>query len=112
MDLRTTYIKRSPDTVSMLFVSYLKYKLLVHETCLQRHHLIANDRNHQKANAIPVSRIRMHLKSIILNPKNALFPIPPIQPIDTKLLGKSKVSKVHSQSQVGLHMFSEQSGIE
>ena len=73
---------------------------------------IVNDRNHQKANAIPVSRIRMHLKSIVLNYKNALFLTPPIQPIDTKLLGKSKFSKVHSQSQVGPYMFTEHSEIE
>ena len=54
----------------------------------------------------------MHLKSIVLNHKNALFLIPPIQPIDTKLLGKSKFSKVHTQSQDGPYMFSEQSNIE
>ena len=76
-----------------------------------RHHPIVNDRNHQKADAISVSRIRMHLKSTVLNHKNALFLIPPIQPIDshhTKLLawlGKSKCSKVNSQSQVGPYIY-------
>ena len=64
----------------------MEYKLLVYETCHQRQDPSVNDRNHQKANAISVLRIRMHLKSIVFSYKNGLFPIPPIQPIDTKLL--------------------------
>ena len=72
---------------------YMKYKLLVYDTCLQRHHPIVNDRNYQKANAISISRIRIHLKSIVLNHKIALFLIPP-PPIDTKLLEKKLIRNV------------------
>ena len=67
----------------------MKNELLVYETCRQWQHLIVNDRTHEKANAISVSRIRMHLKIIVINYKTALFQIPPTKPIDTKLLGKS-----------------------
>ena len=71
----------------------INFKLLVHETCLQWHH--------------PTDLI-----SIVFIYKNVLFLIPPIRPINTKLLDKSYFSKVHSQSQVRPYMFSEQSEIQ
>ena len=68
---------------------YDVYKL-VYETCLQRHRLIVNDKNHQKASAISVSRIRMHLKKI-LNYRSIIpnTPPPPFSQSILKLLGES-----------------------
>ena len=84
----------------------MKYKLPVYETCLHRHHPIVNDRNHQKANAISVSRICMHLKSIVLNHKNAFFLIPPFsQSIPNYYQGSQFFSRYTVSHKSGLICF-------